>query len=102
MNSQSLKGKAAVVTGGTRGIGLAIAKALAEEGVGVLISGTKQETVDKALEKLAPAGRVAGVAADVTKLAEVQKMLAAAQQQFGGIDILINNAGIGIFTPWRT
>ena len=95
MSAQTLHGKAAVVTGGTRGIGFAIAKALLAEGVDVMISGTRQETVDKALARL---GAGKGVVADVSKLEQVQHMLAAAKQAFGGVDILINNAGIGYFS----
>ena len=87
-----------MVTGGTRGIGLAIAKALLQEGVRVLISGTKQSTVDAALKKLREGkAEVAGIVADVADLGQVRSMLAAAKQQFGGIDILVNNAGIGYF-----
>ena len=100
MSAPTLIGKSAVVTGGTRGIGLAIAKALLQEGVRVLISGTKQSTVDAALKKLREGkaeADVAGIVADVADLAQVRSMLAAAKQQFGGIDILVNNAGIGYF-----
>ena len=100
MSAPTLIGKSAVVTGGTRGIGLAIAKALLQEGVRVLISGTKQSTVDAALKKLREGkaeADVAGIVADVADLGQVRSMLAAAKQQFGGIDILVNNAGIGYF-----
>jgi NADP-dependent 3-hydroxy acid dehydrogenase YdfG len=94
MSLQTIQGKAAVVTGGSRGIGFAIAKALIDEGVRVLISGTRQATVDAALKKL---GGAKGVVADVGNLDEVKAMLGAAQRYFGGVDILINNAGIGHF-----
>jgi NAD(P)-dependent dehydrogenase (short-subunit alcohol dehydrogenase family) len=97
MSVQTLKGKAAVVTGGTRGIGYAIAKALVEEGADVLICGTRQQTVDSALARLPPMGRATGVVADVSKLDHVQRMMATAKETFGGIDILINNAGVGYF-----
>jgi NAD(P)-dependent dehydrogenase (short-subunit alcohol dehydrogenase family) len=98
-NRHYLNGKAAIVTGGTRGIGRAIVGRLLEEGVRVALCGTKQATVDRAVADLSPEGEVFGVAADVSKLADVQRLVAAANERFGGIDILVNNAGAGIFRP---
>ena len=103
--SEVLAGKAAIVTGGTRGIGRAIVERLLEEGVRVAFCGTKQETVDAAVAELASTaelvsrGQVLGVVADVSKLDQVRRLVAAAQAAFAGLDILINNAGAGVFRP---
>lgn len=98
-NRHYLNGKAAIVTGGTRGIGRAIVSRLLEEGVRVALCGTKQETVDRAVTELSAEGDVMGVAADVSKLADVRRLVAAANEHFGGVDILVNNAGVGVFRP---
>jgi NAD(P)-dependent dehydrogenase (short-subunit alcohol dehydrogenase family) len=92
-NAHSIVGKAAIVTGGTRGIGRAIALRLLEEGSRVAICGTKQSTVDHATAELSIYGEVLGIVADVSKLDDVRRLVAAANERFGGIDILVNNAG---------
>lgn len=92
-----LESKTAIVTGGTRGIGRAIATRLLAEGARVAICGTRQKSVDDALELLSPKGRVFGMVADVSKLEEVRAFIGAVTQRFGTIHILINNAGAGIF-----
>lgn len=86
-------GKTAVVTGGSRGIGLAIAERLAEEGARVLITGRKQAALDEALAHLPPgrARGVAGRADDPNHRRDVYGVIAA---EFGGLDILVANAGI--------
>jgi 3-hydroxybutyrate dehydrogenase len=93
----SLNGKRALVTGATSGIGLAIAKALAEAGARVMINGFGS------LEQIAAAQAEAGNAlyhgADMSKPAEIEAMMAAAQDQLGGVDILVNNAGIQFVSP---
>ena len=96
-NPVSLAGKVAIVTGGTRGIGKAIAGSLLEEGVRVAVCGAHQNTVDEALETLAPLGEVFGMVADVSKLEEVRRFMAAVQRRFNTAHILVNNAGSGIF-----
>ena len=96
---ENIEGKAAIVTGGTRGIGRAIVERLLEEGIRVAFCGTKQETVDAAAAELAPNGDVLGMVADVSKLDQVRHLVAAANDRFGGVDILINNAGVGVFRP---
>lgn len=97
-----LKGKVAVVTGGTRGIGYSIAEALLAGGANVFICGRDEQTLKTALESLARAGskdRIAGVAADVRRCEDCRVVIRSAADRFGGIDILVNNAGIGIFKP---
>jgi 3-oxoacyl-[acyl-carrier protein] reductase len=92
-----LKGKVAVISGGSVGIGLAVAHALAEEGVDlVLCARDEARVVERAREIAAQHGvRALGIAADVSEAAAVQKVIQAAEKTFGGADILINNAGTG-------
>jgi len=94
---ENLSGKIAIVTGGTRGIGRAVAEKLLQEGVTVAICGRKQDTVDRAVSEMKPLGTVFGVAADITLPEDVEKLFAAVDGQFGGLDVLINNAGEGVF-----
>jgi 3-oxoacyl-[acyl-carrier protein] reductase len=97
----NLAGKTAVVTGGSRGIGFSIARALLGCGANVMITGTTQETLDTAARDLrATAGQGAHIEAaraDVRRHAEVEGLMASTAKRFGGIDILINNAGVGVF-----
>ena len=92
-----LKGKVAVVTGGSRGIGFAIAQALVREQASVSITGTSQARINEARQQLGPDAH--GVCADVRDYAAVDSALKATVERFGGLDILVNNAGIGIFKP---
>jgi len=97
MNSNifSLEGKVALVTGGSYGIGLAMAAALAEAGAKIAFNDLNQELVDKGLTAYAEAGiAVKGYVCDVTDEAAVTKLVAAIEQDLGVIDILVNNAGI--------
>ncbi len=96
-----LNGKAAIVTGGTRGIGRGIAEALVGAGVNVCISARQAEDVERAVSELGDAGegRVTGMACDVRDYAEVAALIEHTAAEFGGVDILVNNAGIGIFKP---
>lgn len=90
-----LKNKTAVVTGGTRGIGLAIARKYLENGANVVIAGSRQETVDQALEKLQEyEGRIMGICPDLCNPEEVAAAFASVKERFGSLDILANNAGI--------
>ncbi len=92
-----LKGKVAVVTGGTEGIGKAAALKLAQEGAKVAICGRSQDKLDKAAAEIRKAGgEVLAVTADVSKAADVEKLMAAVIDRFGRIDILVNNAGTSI------
>src|ERR1700704_7087313 len=94
-----LNGKHAVVTGGTRGIGRAIADHLLREGAAVAICGRTSESVDRAATELrhSTGGDVSGMVADVSKEDQVARFFDAIASRFGGLDILVNNAGIGVF-----
>jgi len=94
MSQERLTGKIAVITGGARGIGYAVAKRLLEEGVSVAFCALRQESVDRAIAELSPEHRVLGVAADVSNLNDVRRFIGAVVHKFGGIDILVNNAAI--------
>jgi NAD(P)-dependent dehydrogenase (short-subunit alcohol dehydrogenase family) len=94
---ETLAGKIALVTGGTRGIGRAIAERLLEEGCSVAICGRKQATVDGAVAEMHRLGTIAGFAADVTQPEQVEHFFSQVERQFGGLDILVNNAGEGVF-----
>ncbi len=94
---ESLSGKTAIVTGGTRGIGRAIAELLLREGASVAICGRTQESTRSAATQLKPFGKVFGHAADVSDAAEVSKFFRAVDAELGSLDILVNNAGRGVF-----
>ena len=90
-----LKNKTAVVTGGTRGIGLAIVKKYLENGANVAVAGSRKETVDKALAELTEYGdRVMGIWPDLCDPEAVAMAFSSVKERFGGVDILANNAGI--------
>jgi 3-oxoacyl-[acyl-carrier protein] reductase len=99
--SVSLDGKVAIVTGGSRGIGYAIAAALLQQGAHVAISGMNKERLEKAEADLARAAtggaRVLIFAADVRDHLAVQSLVDETARRQGGIDILVNNAGVGWF-----
>ncbi len=90
-----LKGKVAVVTGGARGIGLAIATLLADQGASVVVSDLDLEAAEQAVLKLTANGREAlAVSANVALLPDVKGMVATTLSSWGRLDILVNNAGI--------
>jgi 3-hydroxybutyrate dehydrogenase/3-oxoacyl-[acyl-carrier protein] reductase len=88
-----LDGKVAAVTGGTRGIGLAIAKAFHREGASVVVNGRSPEKGAAALEEMGGGDRVHYIAADVKTREGVESIIDGTVEQFGRIDILVNNAG---------
>jgi NAD(P)-dependent dehydrogenase (short-subunit alcohol dehydrogenase family) len=92
----SIENKIAVVTGGTKGIGYAIAEKLLESGAKVFICARNKPELKHALEQLSASGRVEGEICDVRSEDQVRMMLEECERVFGGLDILINNAGIGI------
>lgn len=97
-----LKGSTAVVTGGSRGIGLAIGEALAAAGVNVVLGARTKGDVEKAaahLNERYPDARAVGVQCDVRSQQDCEALISRAAEEFGGIDILINNAGVGRFAP---
>lgn len=94
-----LQGKTAVVTGGTRGIGYAVAEALLGAGAAVAICGRSEEGVRRAVGSLSAKGRIEGRPADVSRWEEVERFFAFVEGELGGPDILINNAGVGVFAP---
>jgi NAD(P)-dependent dehydrogenase (short-subunit alcohol dehydrogenase family) len=92
-----LNEKIAVVTGGTKGIGRAIAEKLLENGTRVFICARNKTDLNAALSELSKLGNVEGELCDMRSFEQVKMMLDECERKFGGVDILINNAGIGIF-----
>lgn len=91
-----LTDKVAVVTGGTKGIGYAIAEKLAQNGAKVFICARDKSELKSAVERLSSSGRADGEICDVRSEDQVRMMLAECERVFGGVDVLVNNAGIGI------
>jgi 3-oxoacyl-[acyl-carrier protein] reductase len=93
-------GKAAIVTGGSRGIGFAIARALLAEGAQVTITGLDDGHLSSARRQLEGAGpgSIEALRADVRKYDDVRQAIDATVARFGGLDFLVNNAGVGVFT----
>ena len=94
-----LRGQIAIVTGGTRGIGLAIAKALTAEGVSVAICGRDDSALKSALRELHAGGRAVGQTCDVASQHQAEALFSFVDRELGGVDILVNNAGVGHFAP---
>jgi len=95
VSAPSLDGRVAIVTGGTRGIGAAVAAWLCERGANVVVSGRDADRLQSALKAMdGLAGRVVGLAADVAKRDDADRLVDAARQEFGRLDVLVNNAGI--------
>ena len=92
-----LKDKVAVITGGSIGIGEAVARGLAEEGVHLALCARNETQVSMAAKKIREefGVQVVGVQADVTKAADIERLVTVVEKEFGGADILINNAGTG-------
>lgn len=92
-----LKDKVAVITGGSVGIGLAVAEGLAQEGAHIAICARNEERLNEAVKQIQSKAdvNVLGVKTDVSKVANIDNLRAQVEQEFGGVDILINNAGTG-------
>jgi NAD(P)-dependent dehydrogenase (short-subunit alcohol dehydrogenase family) len=95
----SLDGRVAVVTGGARGIGYAVAEALGREAASVVIGALTESHLDRAAAALRERGvAVEAVRADMREPGQVEHLVSMAVDRFGGLDILVNNAGVGAFT----
>jgi NAD(P)-dependent dehydrogenase (short-subunit alcohol dehydrogenase family) len=100
MSEKVLAGQTALVTGGSRGIGLAVAHKLGAMGARVAICGRDRRSVDAAVERLrGVCGEVLGMAADVRDAASVAELVRQTNAALGEMDILVNNAGVGVFGP---
>ncbi len=99
--TKDLQGKTAVVTGGSKGIGFAIADALSAAGCNVMISARNEAEVQEAARTLSKRnpGEVIGVACDVRRHDDVRHMIANTLERFGALHVLVNNAGVGKFAP---
>ena len=95
----NLQDKNAIVTGGTKGIGRAIAEALVGEGISVCISARNQSEIDAAVQRLnrSDRGKAIGFVCDVRDYDQVKALISRTVKELGGVDILVNNAGIGMF-----
>lgn len=93
----NLKNKVALITGGTKGIGLEIARSLMKEGMQVAITGTRESSVDQGLKDLGD--EAVGYVCDVRDLQAQQEVVKNLREKYGSIDVLIANAGVGHFAP---
>ncbi|MDP8264867.1 MAG: SDR family oxidoreductase [Candidatus Aceula lacicola] len=98
-----LKGKNVVITGASKGIGKAVAMRLAENGVNLVIAARTQSTLDETVKEIKDKTgvNILGVAADVSKLDDLKKIVDTANKEFGSIDILVNNAGVSSQYPFE-
>ncbi len=95
-----LGGQVAIITGGTRGIGLAIAKTLARHGMHIAICARRKEHLADAIHQLESLdAEVIGVPCDVAQAADVEKLVSETLKRFGRVDVLVNNAGVGGYGP---
>lgn len=95
-----LKDKVAIVTGGARGIGKAVAHRFLSEGARIVITDVREEQLDATRKELSALGEVEGLCADVTARADVDRVVQETVTRFGRIDVLVNNAGIAAFEPF--
>ncbi|MEZ0395307.1 MAG: SDR family oxidoreductase [Anaerolineales bacterium] len=109
MNENAIwKGKVAVITGASSGIGAATARRLARQGMQVVLAARRLDRLDALAEEIhAAGGRAHPIAADLTQEAERARLFAEVERRFGGADVLINNAGLGWYgyghqMPWKT
>ncbi len=98
-----LKGKNAIITGASKGIGKAVAQKLAEHGVNIVLAARTQPTLDKAVKDIQAKTnvKVVGVSTDVAKLEDLQNLVDTTMKELGGVDILVNNAGVSSQYPFE-
>ncbi len=95
-----MTGKKALITGGSRGLGMAIAKAMVANGAEVIVCGRKQESLDATVENFRKAGMdLTGIAANIGESGQVKALFEAVEERFGHLDVLVNNVGMNILTP---
>ena len=96
-----LRGRTAIVTGSSKGIGFAIAEALARANANVVVSARHPAEVTEAARRLEALGegKILGIPCDVSRLDDVRRLVGQAVETLGGLDILVNNAGFGVFAP---
>jgi NADP-dependent 3-hydroxy acid dehydrogenase YdfG len=94
-----LTGKVAYITGGTKGIGLGVAKKLLDSGIKVAISGRSKSSLDAAVQQLGSGSNVLALVSDVTKLDNEHKAVAQIIRKWGKLDVVLANAGVGHFAP---
>ena len=95
----ALEGKVAYITGGSKGIGYAVAHSLLEQGMKVAISGRNLETVTKAAEKLGTSDKILALASNVTLIDDERNAVQTILEKWGQLDVVIANAGVGHFAP---
>ena len=97
---RGLRGKRVLISGGSSGIGLATAERFLEEGSRVFVCGADADEVAAAVAGLAPRGEISGLACDVSAEADVARLMAESPRALGGVDVLVNNAGIARRDPF--
>jgi NAD(P)-dependent dehydrogenase (short-subunit alcohol dehydrogenase family) len=93
----NLQNKVAIVTGGTKGIGRAIAESLLKSGAKVFICARNRDELKSAVAEMSELGQVEGELCDTRSFEQVKTMIDECERRFGGVDVLVNNAGVGIF-----
>jgi 3-oxoacyl-[acyl-carrier protein] reductase len=96
---RSISGQTTIITGASKGIGNAMAERFVDEGANVVVNSRSQERADEAAAEIASNGSAVGIAADMSEYEDVKKLVDGAAEEFGSVDIMINNAGITNIGP---